>query len=259
MSSRSFDRSSSGSCIVATRAEAGVLAYSDRVRVELLRSFGLAHGGRAVHVPMSVQRVVAFVALAGRPLQRLYVSGTLWLDSSEDHANACLRTALWRLGRTRLHVIESLGTQLRLHEDVEVDVREFAEQAELAIASASSPQGRLPRLCTSGDLLPDWYDDWVIVERERIRQLRLHGLEALCASLTAERRFAEAVAAGTAAVAAEPLRESAHRILIQAYLGEGNACEALRQYRLFRDLSRAQLGLEPSPALDQLIDHVRKS
>jgi DNA-binding SARP family transcriptional activator len=222
--------------------------------VELLQSFVLTYEGHAVQVPMSVQRLVAFVALAKRPLQRLYVAGTLWLHSSDEHANASLRTALWRLGRTGLHVIESLGTQIRLYEDVEVDVRELTDDAELAMARKSWPRGRPLRLCEAGDLLPGWYDDWVLLERERIRQVRLHGLEAMCSSLAAERRFAEATLAGTAAVAADPLRESAHRVLIEAYLGEGNPCEALRQYTLFQTLSRAHLGLEPSPALQQLVE-----
>ena len=35
-----------------------------------------------------------------------------------------------------------------------------------------------------GELLPDWYDDWVLLERERFRQLRLHALDALCDDLT---------------------------------------------------------------------------
>src|SRR4029079_7200585 len=60
------------------------------------------------------------------------------------------------------------------------------------------------------DLLPDWYDEWVVLERERFRQLRLHALEALCERLVAAGRRGEAVQAGLAAVAGEPLRESAH-------------------------------------------------
>src|SRR6266571_3495035 len=51
------------------------------------------------------------------------------------------------------------------------------------------------------DLLPYWYEDWVLVERERFRQLRLHALEALCEQLTALGRFDHAVEAGIAAVA----------------------------------------------------------
>jgi DNA-binding SARP family transcriptional activator len=56
-----------------------------------------------------------------------------------------------------------------------------------------------------------------------------------------------------AAVAAEPLRESAHSALIRLHLAEGNRSEALRQYCRYRRLLRAELGVEPTAALDQLL------
>jgi DNA-binding SARP family transcriptional activator len=99
----------------------------------------------------------------------------------------------------------------------------------------------------------------VVVERERFRQLRLHGLESLCGRLTKSRIFAAAVEAGLAAVAAERLRESGQRVLIEAHLAEGNTVEALRQYRRFRALLRAELGLEPSPDLALLVSAARGS
>ena len=64
-------------------------------------------------------------------------------------------------------------------------------------------------------MLPACYDDWVLVQRDRFRQLRLHALEALCERLTASGRYGEAIDAGLAAVCAEPLRESSHRVLIR--------------------------------------------
>ena len=56
-------------------------------------------------------------------------------------------------------------------------------------------------------------------------------------------------------MAAEPLRESAHRMVISAHLAEGNCSEALRQYERFRALLADALGLEPSPQLTELIWH----
>src|SRR5262249_34948935 len=101
--------------------------------------------------------------------------------------------------------------------------------------------------------LPDWYDDWVVIERERFRQLRLHALEALCETLTAERQFGLAVEAGLACVAADPLRGSAHRVLSSAPLAAGNAAEARRQDRLFWNLSEVHLGAPPSDTIERLV------
>ena len=101
--------------------------------------------------------------------------------------------------------------------------------------------------------MPDWYDDWLLIERERFRQLRLHALEALCSYLADRGLFAAAAQAGLSAVAGEPLRESAHRALITAHLLEGNFSEAMRQYRIYSQILQTQLGLEPSEAIRQLV------
>ena len=91
------------------------------------------------------------------------------------------------------------------------------------------------------------------MERERFRQLRLHALESLSEQLTAMGRLGQAVEAALAAVASEPLRESAHRVLIKAYLAEGNRGEALLHFRGFRDLLSHELGVEPSPRMAELV------
>src|SRR5207302_1114287 len=82
----------------------------------------------------------------------------------------------------------------------------------------------------AGVLLPGFYDDWVLDERDRLGQLRVHALEALCKHLTTRGRYGQAVAAGMAAVAAEPFRESAQVALIRAHLAEGNRADAVRQF-----------------------------
>ena len=175
---------------------------TDTLRLGLLRGFELRQNGELVKLPLSAQRVVAFLALYDRPLQRVYVAGSLWLDSTEERANASLRTALWRLGRPSCRLVEASTTHVGLAHDVEVDVREAKAVAELLIRSG----GNMPAdaLFDAGELLPDWYEDWVLLERERFRQLRLHALEALCVELTANGRFAEAAEAGLAAVEGEP-------------------------------------------------------
>jgi DNA-binding SARP family transcriptional activator len=109
------------------------------------------------------------------------------------------------------------------------------------------------RALLAGELLPDWYDEWVLFERERLRELRLHALEALATRLSAAHRWGAAMDAALAAVAADPLRESAHRAVIETHLAEGNCCEAIRHYVLFRNLLRRRIGIEPSVEIGQLL------
>jgi DNA-binding SARP family transcriptional activator len=226
-------------------------AQSDDRTVGLLRGFELIRDGRAVRIGLSSQRLVAFLALQDRPLQRVYVAGRLWMDSSEERASANLRTALWRSGGG---LIQATNTHVALRPDVAVDVRRAKTVAQRVL------DGRLDEaaqaLSHAGELLPDWYDDWVVLERERFRQLRLHALEVLCRQLTAAGRFGEATEAAFAAVASEPLRESAHCALIATHLAEGNRADALRQYELFRDVLQRHLGLEPSTRMTELIRFV---
>ncbi len=223
------------------------------IELQLLDGFEVRLDGDVVALPQSAQRLTAFLALHERPLHRIYVSGSLWPETTEEHANASLRSTLWRLGRQGCPLIEAGGSAVRLAPGVSVDLHEAQERARSVLRGGRVTPLGLDRLCRAGELLPHWYDDWVVIERERFRQLRLHALDTLCESLTAAGRFAAAVEAGHAAVAAEPLRETAHRLLIEAHLAEGNRREATRQYRAFRDRLRAELGLAPSPQLEELV------
>jgi DNA-binding SARP family transcriptional activator len=103
------------------------------------------------------------------------------------------------------------------------------------------------------DLLPDWYDDWLVDDREGVRQLRLHALERLTCELSLSGRHAEAIQAALAAVRLEPLRETAHAALIRAHLAEGNRSEAVRQFHRCRELLAAELAVEPSESMRELI------
>lgn len=225
------------------------------VSLSLLRSFELRLDGDTVGVPFSAQRVVAFLGLNPGRLARIFVAGHLWIDASEERAAAALRTALWRLGLPANRLVCCEGQSLSLNPGVEIDVVASSRVARALLDDGSPqvPANALADLRDSGELLPDWYDDWVLVERERHRQLRLHALERLSARLSAEGRYASAVEASLAAIASEPLRESAHRGLIAVHLAEGNRVEALRQYRACCRLLDRDLKIGPSPALQSLI------
>lgn len=230
-----------------------------KISLSLLSGFELRRDDRALPVAPSAQRVLAFIALHRRRLSRIFVAGHLWTDVSEPRAAAALRTALWRLGAADSRLVRSEGQSLCLDPAVETDVADCAGIARHVLDGDDVVLGtaELAGLRDSGELLPDWYDDWVLIERERLRQLRLHALERLCLALSADDRHAEATEAGIAAVASDPLRESAHRALIAAHLAEGNCGEALRQYESCRMLLRRDLGVAPSAALEGLVAHLR--
>jgi len=237
---------------VAPETAARTPAIRQRARLTLLGPFELSVGGEDIALALSAQRLVAFLALQRGALLRSFVAGSLWLDSTDARAAGSLRSALWRVNRAH-PVVVAVGERLSLAPHVDVDVADAIDQAHCLLdpAETSCPSPRELRLV--GDLLPDWYDDWVAVERERLRQLRAHALESLCARLTAAERFGEAVEAGVAATTIEPLRESAHRALVCAHLAEGNRNEALSQYQRFRRLLFDEVGLGPSERMEGLV------
>jgi DNA-binding SARP family transcriptional activator len=235
-------------------------ADSDFV-VALLGGFALFWGSRVLGIPRASQRLLAFLALHGRMVKRGAVAGTLWPDASESHAYSNLRSALTRLESTARKALAVSKLELGLAEGVTVDVRHAQALARRLLDPAATPDrselsmAAVPTL--SADLLPDWYDDWALLEAEDWRQLRLHALEALAIRLIALRRWGEAAGAARAAVRAEPLRESSRATLIQVHLAEGNQSEAVREFTRYRALLHAELGLAPTPRLHELIQHLQ--
>ena len=210
-----------------------------------------------MELPHSAQRVLALLALRPFALQRSFLAGSLWLDAPENRAAANLRSAVWRIRQLHHQVLVFSHGTLRLDPHVTVDVRVARELAHrwLAaqpttrdVAAASSP--------LLADVLPDWYDEWVVDERDQFRQLRLHALEEMARRLVSMGRVGEALVAALEAAREDPLRESAHRALIEVHLAEGNTGEAVRQLRRCEQLFERELGLRPSR---HLADRVRQA
>lgn len=229
-----------------------------RLHLKLIGGFELTCDDSRIPLPHSAQRLLALLALNERPMLRSYVAGMLWLDSSEARSGGCLRTALWRLRRQGHHLVELDGERLELAHDVAVDVRWLAAAARaLSNGNAVPDSDWLDQLTAGGELLPGWYDDWVIMERERTRELWFQTLEAAAENLTAAGRYAAAVVTALPAVEAEPLRESASRVLIKAHLARGNAAEAVRHYALYAKALQRDLGIEPSSEMQTLMAGLR--
>ncbi len=227
------------------------------VRLNLLSGFELVVDGARVEVPSSAQRVVAYLGLGGRPLARTTVATSLWQAVSEQRAAANLRGALWKLHDVKDRLVAAQTDRLCLRREVVIDVAETVREARRLLeggppeAGSPPPDELIDRL--SRDVLPDWDEDWIVFERERVRQLRIHAMEALSAQLRESGRLGEAVEAGMSAVEADPLRESAQRVLIEAHLAEGNAAQAWRQLGSFSALLLTELGVTPSPGLVALV------
>lgn len=222
-------------------------------RLRLFGRWQLHHGDRVIDVAWREQRLLAVLALHGdRP--RSHLAGVLWPDSSEERALGNLRAAVWRIQHASPGLIAEGRGPLALDPTLRVDVHDMLDWVRRISAGAEvSDSAPALALLRSGELLPGWYDDWVLFERERLQQLRLRCLESFAERLCARGDIDGALAAAMAAVAIEPLRESAHRALIRVHLAVGNQVDAVRAYQSFRSRLMAEMGIVPSPQITALV------
>ena len=174
------------------------------------------------------------------------MSMELWPSILDSRARANLRRAIWQ---TPAGWISSTSWEVTL--DAEIDVVEARRVADRALASVLLDASEVDLL--TRDLLPGWYDEWLVDEQDAYHLLRVQGLKETCRTATRLRQYGLATRAGLAAVSAEPLRQSAVVALIEAHLEEGNSYEALRRARHHRDLVRDELGVEPNAVVSALV------
>lgn len=224
-------------------------------RLRLLNEFALDCAHARVDLPPGMQRLIAFLALRG-PAHRCVMAGTLWPEVPEGHALASLRTGIWRLNRLLPGTVVVDGMVLSTPRTMTVDSREQEQFATRLLRDRVVDDQWIEErldILWPGELLPGWYDDWVVFDRARLAQLRLHALEHTALVMTRSHHLETAFQLALEAVRAEPLRETANATLMEVYLAEGNVIDAVHQFNDYRRLLHLELGVEPSPTLGRML------
>lgn len=225
-------------------------------RVCVLGSFTSACDSTMVPLGVDPRRLAAYLAVHRRPQPRPALAADLWpgvpvvtaLRLLTDAVEAVEVPGLLAQTGNRAAIDESF---LALAADVEVDLDEaMAVIRTLPDRRDAGPADIGP---LSRDILPSWTSSWIVVERERFRQLRLHAVEELSQRLTAVARFDDAITVALLAVRAAPSRESARRALIEAHLAHGNIADAVAQYDEYRELLRSSVGGPVASNLDGIL------
>ncbi|MEO1057478.1 MAG: BTAD domain-containing putative transcriptional regulator [Actinomycetota bacterium] len=222
----------------------------DDIRLRLLGGFELSVNGEHVPLQPAARRLLAYVALAPHGVERLCAALQLWPDHSESRAKANLRSALWRLGGLDVSLICSVGGRLRLSPDVWLDTVDGLDPVG---EDRIDVDGSVPFDTMMSGLLPDWYDDWLDIERERVRQLILTRLERRARNSLDGNDSATAIQWALTAVGIDPLRESARRLVIEAHLADGNTSNALREFDDYRTRLANEANLRPTVELLRLV------
>ena len=208
------------------------------------------------------QALLAYLALPpGRAHRRDKLASLLWADMAEREARGGLRQALSALRRlsTGPTVLLVDGDGVALDPaSVEVDVLEFERQVAEATPDALARALTLYR----GDLLENLalreapFEEWLLAERERLRQLALDAFAKLLRHQRTAGALDDAVATALRLLALDPLQEPVHRVLMRIHVDRGRRAAALRQYQLCISALARELRVEPERATKQLYQEI---
>ena len=221
--------------------------------LRLVGGFAATRDGHTIRLPAASRRLVAATALHVGPIPRHVAAERLWPHLEPRSALSSLRTALFRLSASAA-LLDTGPGYIAIAADVEVDVRmleTFARRLIDGPVQDTEAEESIQRLTMA--IMPDCDDDWLRLERDRLRDLFLHAIEAHAARLSAAGNYARALEAAHTALAADPVRETAAATLIAIHLAEGNRPQAVRTYRDFRTRLRAIIDVEPADELRALV------
>jgi len=229
-------------------------AAGAKVHLQLLGGFEMSVDDRPIALPETGKKLIGYLALAGKPRDRALIAATLWPEKSDARAAANLRSCLWRLPKlASTSVIVNRDSRLGLDPNMIIDAREFERLGWSLVSDAASEEQRADWRLLDSDLLPGWYDEWVLIERQRIAQLQLHFMEALTYKLLEQGSLSEALDVAIRLVAADTLREGSQQALLTVYCAEGSLGQARRQLERYRTELLDTFDCEPALSIPRIL------
>lgn len=247
------------------------------LHIHLLGDFLLLSGDSpvtTVNVPR-LQSLLGYLLLhRAAPQSRSHLAYLLWPDSTESQAHVNLRKALHHL-RQALPGIDHF-----LHADRQslhwqpsgsnaswtLDVQDFEQAIAVAAQAEREHDTSMMRQVLDravslyrGDLLPSCYDEWILPERDRVRQLFFQAAERLITLLEQERAYDDAIMIAQQLLRQDPLHEATTRQLMRLYALRGDRAAALRVYHSCAKLLERELGTEPGEATRAIYESLVQS
>ena len=230
------------------------------LRIRLFGQFELAWGDAPLPTPRSsvaCSLLAYLVVHHDRVFPRDVLAGAFWPERPDAAARRALSQALWQIRQSLRSAAGRLAAKkdsvaFLLHPDDWLDVADFEERARTSATRLLEQAVALYR----ADFLEGSYDDWALLERERLRELYLHALEQLITLHKQRGDYEQALTYAQRLAAADPLREAAHRELLRLYHLLGRTRAALEQFATLRELLAQELGISPSPTTVALYQEI---
>jgi DNA-binding SARP family transcriptional activator/predicted ATPase len=231
------------------------------LQIQLLGNFQLSHNDAPVTTlnQARMQSLLAYLVLHREaPQSRQQVAFLFWPDTSEAQAHTNLRQLLHHLRRAWPAVgeflqIDARTLQWKADADFKLDVSAFEQAAAQATETMRTAQFTAARAALSqavdlygGDLLPGCYEEWLLAERERLRQRFLDALEQLVVLCESLRDYPAAIHHAQHLLRTDPLHETTYRRLMRLYALNGDRASALRTYHTCATMLASELDVEPN-------------
>jgi DNA-binding SARP family transcriptional activator len=232
------------------------------LRARLLGQCEVHLDNQLIKVPSRpTQSILAYLLLHPNTAHRREkLAGLCWASSSESNARSNLRHSLWLIRKAFGAAIDP-----RLEaDDLEVTYRpQPGDQLDVETLERSpEDEGSTDALLAAvsayqGELLPGFYEEWVVLERERLQAAYERKMEALLDHLLAEERWQEVLEWGEHWISSGSTPEPAYRALMLAQAGLGNPPAAAATYQRCTEALSRELGLEPSEVTRTALEQIR--
>ena len=232
------------------------------LQIRLLGQFDIRLDGKRVTISSRAgQSLLAYLALtASTPHRREKLAGIFWPDTSDENARKNLRQELWRIRKalagpnqiTDYLLADEFTITFNRKADYWLDATQM-ERSDLDIESLTSNLSLY-----QDELLPGFFDDWVVLERERIQTIFETKMEQLLSQLVTAERWIAVQEQGERWLALGNTPEPAYRALMLAHGARGDIAKVSSVYqRCITDLDE-KIGLEPSAETRALYDGLLK-
>jgi DNA-binding SARP family transcriptional activator len=230
---------------------------------------------KETQLSQSLQTLLAYLLIhRHRTHSREILADLLWGESDPGRARKCLNTTLWRLRKaiedtaclpaeTYLITTQQGELGFNFQPDTWLDTADFEQRVRPALAkpfsSATSEEINAldDGICLyQGDLLEGFYQDWVLQERERLRNLYLDSLWYLMRCYQQRSQPENSIPYGFQLLRLEPLREDVHRVMMRLYCETGQRALAVRQYEQCCAILNTELGIAPMPETQALYHQI---
>lgn len=231
------------------------------LQVRLLGTFEVRHEAQIVVIPSRpAQSLFAYLILnAGTPHRRERLAGMLWPDSLEQTARDNLRHALWRL---RKAFPSKLASEYLHTDDLSITFDAssayWLDAAALEKLDEEAQADELIAVLSEyrGELLPGFYDEWVVLEREHLHAVFEHHMARLMSLLQGEKRWLDILEWGERWIKLGQRPEPAYRALMTAHAAKGDMSKVAATYeRCVKSLS--ELGIPPSDQTRVLYERLK--